>query len=72
MIKVYHGCGLVNVDRARKLIELERGERCIHTSDHPFWKCLQYCERTGIKTRSEKKAKLAIVIYIFANWIRKT
>ena len=52
MFKIYHGCGLVNVDGTRKLIKFERGERCIWASDYPFWKRLQDCKHTGIKTRS--------------------
>ena len=51
MFKIYHGCDLVNVDGTRKLIEFERGERCIRASDYPFWKSLEDCEHTGVKIR---------------------
>ena len=36
VLKIYHGCGGVNVDGTRKLIEIERGERCIHAIDYLF------------------------------------
>ena len=55
MFKIYHGRGLVNVDGTRKLIELERGERCICASDYRFWKRPQDCEHTGVKARSVVK-----------------
>ena len=38
MFKIYHDCGGVNIDGTRKLIETERGERCIHAIDYLFWK----------------------------------
>ena len=38
VFKIYHGCGGVNIDGTRKLIETERGERCIHAIDYLFWK----------------------------------
>lgn len=38
VFKIYYGCGGVNIDWTRKLIETERGERCIHAIDYLFWK----------------------------------
>ena len=59
------------------MIEFERSERSIRASNYPLWKRPQYCEHTGIKTRSVvkrdrlKKSINGLVIDIFANWIRK-
>ena len=55
MFNIYHSCELVNVDGTRKLIDFERGERCIRARDYPFWKRLEDCEHIDVRTRSVVK-----------------
>ena len=51
MLKIYHVCSLKNVDGTRKLIEFERGERCICASNYLFWKRPQDCETRSVVNR---------------------
>ena len=56
-MKIYHGCGLVNTNGTRKL--LETVEKCDWATSRSFWKYPQDCTN-GVKTRAViKRNRLA-------------
>ena len=52
MYKIYHGCGLVNTDGTRKLLETDK--KCYWVTSKPFCKYPQDCT-DGVKTRAVLK-----------------
>ena len=56
--KIYHGCATRYSNGERKLIDFEKGERCIYATSNPFWKEPNTCYR--MKRRKSTKNRQLI------------
>ena len=56
--KIYHGCATRYSNREKKLIDFEKGERCVCATSYPFWREPNTCYR--MQTRESTKNKQLI------------
>ena len=56
--KIYEGCATRYSNGERKLIDFEKGERCICATSYPFWRESNTCYR--MQTRESTKNRQLI------------
>ena len=71
IVKRHHGCGRVNRNSTRKLIDYRRGKRCICPTNNRCWKetkAKYLLRRPYLTRRRVRLLKLLKQIHIFAGF----
>ena len=51
ILPLYHGCGLVNRNGARKCIDYKRGHQCVLPTQKAYWKPFSKIKRKDLQTK---------------------